>query len=298
MGNQSFMKMSNHIYFVRGMNRGRYPYSNSIFIKNDGGGCLIDSGMGLNTLSRLKDKVDVVFYTHWHEDHISGNSFFTKKYIHEMDKPAVEDMSIFCGRYPFPIKECKRMINIFKFSFEKNSFLTFGKEDIFECGDVLIGVFYTPGHTIGHSTFLLYDGNSVILFLGDIDLSDFGPWYGGMDSDLDQFIDSIVHVKELVGSSDIDTVVSSHVGVFRGKSLIMEKLNRYLYIIFEREKKIVDNIGDGATLEDLVGRRIIYTDILKEREYRYYVEKRMIKLHLERLLRMRHIKEKNGFIYK
>lgn len=293
------MKLSKRIYFIEGMEKGRYPYSNSIYIKS-GSGCLIDTGIGLDKLNILKDMVNTVFYTHWHEDHISASRFFRKKFIHARDKPAVEDESVFCGRYPFPPDECKDLISFFRLSFEKDVFTLFWGGNVFECGDVLIGVFHTPGHTIGHSSFLLEDGGNIILFLGDIDLSRFGPWYGGLDSDLDQFINSIIRVRELVKENDIETVVSSHKGVLKGKKLIIDRLQSYLYTIFEREKRIMNFISDSVNLDDLVGKDIIYSSGSSDRinRYRYYAEKRMLRLHVNRLMKMGFLREENGRIYK
>lgn len=297
MSSMSSMSLSERIYFIEGMEGGKYPYSNSIYIKS-GDGCLLDSGIGLDKLNALKDRVDTVFYTHWHEDHILASKLFEKRFIHAKDKPAVEDYSVFCSRYPFPLEECKDLINFFRLSFEKDMFIPFWEGDIFECGDVLIGVLYTPGHTIGHSSFILEDSGSTIIFLGDIDLSKFGPWYGGLDSDLDQFIDSINRVKELVKEKDIDTVVSGHKGVFRGKRLIVNRLQSYLYIIFEREKRIMDIVSDGIRLDDLIGKGIIYSSISSDRIYRYYAERRMLRLHINRLVRMKFLKEEDGRLYK
>jgi len=216
MNLEDAVKLSRHVYFIGGLNDGRYPYSNSIFI-DSGEGCLIDTGLGLNILNRIRDRVGIVFYTHWHEDHISWNKLFPRKYIHHMDKPAAEDKSIFCSRYPFPIKECTKIIDIFGLTFNKDGFQTFDDTHVFRCGDATLNIIYTSGHALGHSSFLL-DDDSLILFLGDIDLSSFGPWYGGADSDLNQFIDSIKRIINLVEKKNINIAISSHTGVFRGKN--------------------------------------------------------------------------------
>lgn len=274
-------KLSKHVYFIQGLEKGRYPYSHSLLIKNDKS-CLIDSGVGLETLMRIKDDVDTVLYSHWHEDHIAFNNLFHRKYIHHLDKPAVEDSNIFCGRYPFSSENCDILIKFFNLSFTKDSFDTFEDEDIFECGDTVVRVLYTPGHTIGHSSFLI-DDNIKILFLSDIDLSDFGPWYGGLDSDLIQFIDSIKLVESIVRKNDIRIVISSHLGVFRDMEEVLERLEKYLEKIFERERMIREYIRNGYDLDEMIGKGIIYKDISKEREYRYHAEKIMIKQHISRI---------------
>ncbi len=295
--NPKYIQISENIYFIEGVGGGKYPYSNSVYIKDDDG-CLLDSGVGIDILNTLRNKVERVFYTHWHEDHTVFNNLFKKKFINVIDMPAVEDEDEFCSRYPFPRIGCEELIKLFRLQFKKGVFTQFQKEDVFECGDILIGVLHTPGHTAGHSSFVLYDGREAMLFLGDIDLSSFGPWYGGLDSDVNQFIDSITLLKEFIGNNDINTVVTGHKGVFKGKELIINRLHSYLYKIFEREKKIMNFISDGVKLDDLVGKGIIYTEIPEDKIYRYHVERRMLKLHIDRLMKMRFLKMENDLLYK
>ena len=52
-----------------------------------------------------------------------------------------------------------------------------------------------PGHTRGHSAFVVEpDG---VAFVGDVDLTSFGPYYGDHWSDLEDFVDSLARVREL-----------------------------------------------------------------------------------------------------
>jgi len=63
----------------------------------------------------------------------------------------------------------------------------------------------------------------------------------------------------------------------------VNKLDQYLNKIFERERKITEYVNMGYSLEELIGKGTIYSNISKK-GYRYYAEKRMIELHLERIL--------------
>ena len=54
--------------------------------------------------------------------------------------------------------------------------------DEINLGQTKIKVIHTPGHTVGHCCFWFPEPE--ILFSADIDLSDFGPWYGNACSDL------------------------------------------------------------------------------------------------------------------
>ncbi|MHA1432095.1 MAG: MBL fold metallo-hydrolase [Candidatus Freyarchaeota archaeon] len=77
-------------------------------------------------------------------------------------------------------------------------------------GDTKLQVLHTPGHSRGHCCFLLPEEK--IVFLSDIDLTSFGPWYGALDSNVDDFIDSIEKLKRM----SFEIAVTSHKGeVFR-----------------------------------------------------------------------------------
>ena len=52
---------------------------------------------------------------------------------------------------------------------------------------------HAPGHTRGHCAFLVEPEG--ILFLGDIDLSSFGPFYGDAWSDLEDFERTLALVR-------------------------------------------------------------------------------------------------------
>ena len=87
------------------------------------------------------DKLDYIFNTHHHNDHVGGNAELKKKYKSKivasaLDKARIPDIDI-------ALKE------------EKN----------FKFGDVLFKIFFLPGHTSGHVAF--YAAKEKIIFTGD-----------------------------------------------------------------------------------------------------------------------------------
>ena len=56
-----------------------------------------------------------------------------------------------------------------------------------------------PGHTCGHCVLLVEPGG--IAFIGDIDLSSFGPYYGDATSSLAEFRRTLEAVKEIPAQS-------------------------------------------------------------------------------------------------
>jgi len=60
------------ISFIGGENGGRYPFNHSLYIEGDVARVIIDPASNLEKLKRLQKKggVDMVWLSHWHEDHI------------------------------------------------------------------------------------------------------------------------------------------------------------------------------------------------------------------------------------
>ncbi len=268
------MKLSDHVYFVEGVNSGKYPFCNCLFI-DDEKSCLIDTGAG-----RIADlKPDLIINSHWHEDHVAKNSEFNAKIcVHELDAEAVESYDEFKRRYDMPDELVKVFAN-FEFT-EVDA--TFSDEDEFNLGDVVIRVIHTPGHSAGHCCFLVED-DIKILFLGDIDLSSFGPWYGCLDCDVDDFVRSIKKISKIVEDENIEVAVPGHGDIVVGGDVIVKRLDAYLQKILERERKIIELTSKSFKVEEMVGKGIIYRKLPEPKPVYEHIEKIMIQKHLERL---------------
>ena len=256
--NGNIQNLGKGIKLIEGENGGRYPFSNSLLVNN----CLIDSGAG-RALEVIK--FEVVINSHWHEDHIAKNCRAKKVFVHELDAEAVEDFDEFKRRYALG-----DWVKIFvNFDFCKVS-ETFKDGDRFDFG-FEIEVIHTPGHSAGHCCFLV-DGK--ILFLGDIDLS--FPWYGCLDCDVTDFLNSIDRVKKL--ADEIEIAVPGHGKAVSGEDLEF-KLESYKNIILEREKKIK---GFLEKKEDPVSKGIIYRRLPEPKEVFESFERVMIEKHAQR----------------
>jgi glyoxylase-like metal-dependent hydrolase (beta-lactamase superfamily II) len=268
-------RISDHVYLIEGERGGRYPWCNCLFIE-DSRTCLIDSGAG----SKLESLApDIVINTHWHEDHIALNyKFDSKIHAHRLDAEAIESFDEFKRRYALTEELIKIFVN---FEFCKvHRKLEDGEKLRF--GDAQLEVIHTPGHSAGHCC-LLIDDDKKILYLGDIDLTSFGPWYGCVDCDVSDFIASIEKIEEVVRRYNIRIAVPSHGEIASGKGEILKKLKLYKEKIFEREMRIKKLLP--ATPDELVGRGIIYRKLPQPLEAFSHFEKIMIEKHLERIYR-------------
>ena len=83
------------IKIIIGKKNGKYPYGNSIFI-DDEVTALIDPSLMIRELyyELPTRKIDMLFNSHYHEDHGAGNSLFPDSplYMHALDAPALRSI--------------------------------------------------------------------------------------------------------------------------------------------------------------------------------------------------------------
>jgi len=285
------------IFLIKGKNNAKYPYSNSLLI----GDHLIDTGVSPNHLRKLKRTFPInhVLFTHWHEDHISGNYLLNnvKFYCHSKDVAPIENVEKMIPLYNVrntPIEdELQSLIKLLRMQNIKIDTLI-EDNDIFDIDDHLkLKVLFTPGHTAGHCAF--YEINSKIAFLGDIDLSRY-PYYGNLDASLIEFEESIAKIK----SMDLNIVATGHRGVIEGKKKIIEEFEKYEVILRERDERILSYFPERERpirLEDLKNKNIIYRKYTAFKDFEVIAELLMIEKHLDKFQNADIItEEKNGYM--
>ena len=86
------------IRFISGENKGRYPFSHSVYIEGEKARIVIDPASSLDKLSLLRDteSVDTVWLSHWHEDHFKYLYLFDhcSFRISERDFPPMADIKV------------------------------------------------------------------------------------------------------------------------------------------------------------------------------------------------------------
>lgn len=266
------------IWFVEGENRGRYPYAHSLFFDGGEGNLLVDTGAG-QALESLAGRVDEVVLTHYHRDHVKANHLFkgASFSVHAADAPGVESREGFyrlSGLDQIDLEAYWKMVGQINFTAVKvDRYL--GDGDIFDLGKVRLKVLHLPGHTPGHSGFLIEQYG--LIYASDIDLTSFGPWYGNPSSDLDAFRHSIKRVRDL----EPELLITAHSSPV--KEQINEKLIAYGAVLDQRDAAILDFIKQKpAGIEEIVSQQIIYRNHNGQEALRYF-EKSMIMKHLESL---------------
>jgi len=123
-------------------------------------------------------------------------------HAHHDDLPGVHNLDDLLAVFGFPphIAEVQRVQFLEEFHYTPRPDATgFGDGHVFDLGGINVEAMHLPGHTLGHSGFHIDGG---VFFLSDIDLSGFGPYYGDVWSDLEQFEESLIKVRDV----EVDTV--------------------------------------------------------------------------------------------
>jgi len=283
--------------FVCGENRGKYPYNHSLYIDGGDARVIVDPASSWEKLTSLRDKegVDMIWLSHWHEDHFHYVYLFENCpiWISERDFPPLTDIEIFLDWYGISDERSRdywKQVMRDVFNFQPKSQARFIRDDEeIDLGQVKVRVIATPGHTPGHLSFFFPEEE--LLFLGDYDLTSFGPWYGDVQSSIDETIKSIRRLKEIPAKKWIacheDGLFEENPGKF---------WDNYENAIYERERKILEFLKKPHTLEEISAAWLIYGKPRNPLEFFAFNERVLVNKHLERLEKQGQIvRDKNQY---
>jgi glyoxylase-like metal-dependent hydrolase (beta-lactamase superfamily II) len=243
-----------------------------------------------------------VLNSHCHEDHVAGNHLFPDVpwHFHREDLPGIrslEGMMAIYGYAPAILEPFSRsVVEQFHYTPRPGSCSrAFEDGDVFDLGDARVEVVHTPGHTRGHSCLhVRWDGDEGgVLYLGDIDLSSFGPYYGDAWSDLEEFERSLARVREIEARW---YVTFHHVGVV-DRATFLERLERFRAVIDSREERLLEFLGEARSLDEIVAHRFVYRPGVSL-PFIDAVELRSMQLHLDRLCRDGRVRELEAGSYR
>lgn len=273
------------VHFLAGQERARYPSGNLILV--DGGVPTVIDPISRHAAAAVAKatRVTQLFNSHFHEDHRCGNDLFPEAAlcVPELEREGYADVAGLARMYGDPVEELAphvdRWIARFPGMARTDVARTFAFGDTMTWGDVRVEIVPLPGHSPGQSGFFFPDQR--VLFIADVDLTKFGPWYGTHRSDIDDFLETI---DRLLGYVDrVDALLTSHErGVVRGD--LRRELEAYRSVIHARDHRLLAFLAGGARMwEEIRAHEIVYFYPSKARHYGDdYV---MIRMHLERLLR-------------
>jgi glyoxylase-like metal-dependent hydrolase (beta-lactamase superfamily II) len=273
--------------------RGRYPCANSLLVSGSDATVLVDPSVEVSRRGRGTGRVDCVAVSHGHEDHVAGLHVFPEvpAFVHREDAGAVRDPEVLLagfGMAPEPAAQFRAVL--------RTDFGVAGHDDVrsVEDGDVIdlggrsVTVLHLPGHTAGHSGFLVEpDG---FLFLGDIDLTSFGPYYGDLGSDLDAFEASLARLR---GVEARWYGTAHQAGVIEGRANFLERLAAFAAVIQRRDEALLTMLSQPLTVQEIAARRLVYRPDV-QLPFLVSAELRTARLHLDRLVRAGRVRHEDG----
>jgi glyoxylase-like metal-dependent hydrolase (beta-lactamase superfamily II) len=269
-----------------GHEQGKYPDGNSVLVQGTAASVLIDPSLGVRDADP-PIAVDHVLLTHTHEDHAAGVSAvqWGSLRVHRHDVEALRSVDALMALYGVPTAVWPEMSEFVTGRFH---FVGWPEAQAMEHGEVLdlggvtVTLVHAPGHTSGHSMFLVDGDDGVrVVVTGDIDLTGFGAYYGDAASSLESFERTLDMAKGLVSDH---YVTFHHKGVVDGHAAFVAAVDAYAESFQRREDALLALLGAPRTLGELVDHGIVYRAGTRPPLFGNSVERRTIEQHLDRLL--------------
>ena len=267
-----------------GEKNGKYPDGNQVVVRGSDTLAAFDTPIVSNYIGPEFDATELVVMGHVHEDHMAGLHRLpgAAVHVHEADLPAARSWEGLATAYG--VDEARRPEMLAKF---QRSFFYAPRPDavgyldgaVWELGRARVRAFHMPGHTAGH-TVLLVEPEGVA-FIGDIDLSSFGPYYGDASSSLGEFRRTLARLPEIPAQV---WVTSHHRGAYTDRERFLRDLAAFAAKIDEREQRLLELLRESPkTLAQLVECRLLYPPDYQEL-WVIDSETRTISQHLAELL--------------
>jgi glyoxylase-like metal-dependent hydrolase (beta-lactamase superfamily II) len=270
------------VYF--GEKSGKYPDGNQVVVRGADTIAAFDTPVVANRLGSELLDADLVVLGHMHEDHAAGlhRLRHAAVHVHEADVEAARSWEGLARHYGYR----PQVLEAFRPKIEKDfhyvprpdavAYASGASWDL--GGGVTVRAFHLPGHTSGHCALVVEPGG--IAFIGDIDLSSFGPYYGDATSSLAAFRRTLVAVKDLPARV---WITSHHKGVITGRETFLALLSAFASRIDAREAAILAYLRERpSTLPELVAHRFVYPPHAQDLYYED-AERRCIEQHLGEL---------------
>jgi glyoxylase-like metal-dependent hydrolase (beta-lactamase superfamily II) len=299
----TFSKITDHVFVVIG---GSFPKCNTVVILADEV-VVIDPGCAVEDLRRFLfahdmvfSDIDTIILSHIHPDHIT----------HTMRLHRLSNCRIAANEITAPLfdekEEMKRFLGFDKGNPVRKLWeqlvdqkmygaLEEGRVDEvlrngdkFNLGSITLKMLYTPGHLPDHMCIEILEPN--LIFGSDIDLTEFGPYYGHPNSSISDFRSSIQMLKQ----ADYEGLISGHLK----DPLVVDyrdKLTAF-YRQFElREDLVLSAILAGAkSVPEITMNPIIYPSLTHPVFMQF--ERWMVEHHVASLIAGGFVEEEKGEI--
>ena len=276
-------RLTDSVSVLVGDANGAYPSGNTLLVRGAGESVVIDPSVTVVARGGVPAAIDAVINSHSHEDHMAGNGTFptARVHIHDDDLPGAQSMEGLMAVYGLTgeARDSFEQVIVDEFHYvPRPDAHGFTDGHVFDLGGgVKLEAVHLPGHTRGHSGFR----TNGVFFLSDIDLTGFGPYYGDVWSDLEDFEASLAKVRD----EDAEFYVTfHHKGVIEGRETFVEMIDAFTAVIGRRHDAMLEFLREPHSIDEMRRHRFIYRPHV-EMAFVESVETRSADLHVQRMLR-------------
>lgn len=277
-----------------GDKNGKYPDANMMVVRGAEARAAIDAPLAANQVGADFEAADLVILSHVHEDHTAGLHLVphTPVHVHERDAASArswEGYAAALGMSSAALPGMRAKLEKEFFYTPRPDAIAYGDDAVFDLGGVTLRVVPLPGHTAGHCGLIVEEEG--VAFIGDIDLTGFGPYYGDASSSLADFRASLTLLPNLPAKV---WVTGHHRGIYTDRAAMLTDLAAYTAKLDERDARLVALLrAEPSSLDDLVAARLLYPPHYSEL-WVNDVERRSIGLHLEEMMAAGRVREDDG----
>lgn len=284
--------LGERVVVLGGPRGGRYPHGNSLLVRGAEETAVIDPSLALvERAPAARPRADRVLLSHCHEDHLAGLHLHpaARVHLHAADAPGLHSLDGMMAIYGMagPAGDAFReaVVRDFHWVARPDAAVLADGEVLDLGGGCRVTAIHAPGHTRGHCVFAVEpDG---VLYLGDIELTGFGPYYGDAWSSLADFERTLAMVRGLDARW---YATFHHVGVLEGRAAYLERLDRFTAVIGDRERRLLAFLDEPRTLDGIAAHRFVYRpgDVVPWADA---VERRSMAQHIDRLVTAGEVEE-------
>lgn len=280
-----------------GLQNGKYPDANQMIVNGSQMQVAVDASRSTDLIADHFDRSDLIVLSHMHEDHVAGLPRLpdVPVEIHPRDLAALQSWEGLCAQSGYPPEVAAALRPEFERDFSyapRPAARAYPEGAVWDLGGVTLRAFETPGHTPGHCSLLVEEAE--LFFLGDIDLSGFGPYYGDERSSIAEFRASIARLPAIPAKV---WVTGHHKGIYTDRASFLRDLAAYDRRIDRRDEQLLGYLAEGPqSLDALVARRLFYPKSY-EALWAEAVERRVIRRHLDGLRATARVAEEDGLFY-
>ncbi|MBI3370446.1 MAG: MBL fold metallo-hydrolase [Betaproteobacteria bacterium] len=281
------------VYF--GEKSGKYPDGNQVVVRGRDATAAFDTPLVANRLGPVLDAVDLVILGHVHEDHMAGLHRMpaVRVFAPKLDLAAAQSWDGLARHYGYRRQVLAEMRAKIERDFHyvpRPDAIGYPDGHVWNLGGVQVRAVHMPGHTAGHCVLLVEPEG--VAFIGDIDLTGFGPYYGDGCSSLAAFRQTVDRIADLPART---WVTSHHKGVITERARFLELLNAFREKFDLRAQSILGALAaQPRSLDALVSHRFLYPPGYQD-VYIEDAERKTILEHLDELVAAGRVALSEGF---